>query len=1013
MTIEPMEITPPIDEIRVLHVDDEPDFAELLAEFLPREDSRIRIETANSADEGLELLTEHQFDCVVSDYDMPRKNGIEFLEDLRDEYPELPFILFTGKGSEEVASDAISAGVTDYLQKQPGSDQYTILANRITNAVRARRAASKADQTRQRLAQILKTVPECIVQLNRDGEFIFANERATEVLGLEQSAVIDRRYNDPAWEIRDLDGDPIPDEDLPFRQVRDTGNPVYGFRHTIQWPDGSQRVLLVNGAPLRDEDGEVEYVVFALTDITDRVETEQQLRETKEWYQRILEHISDYVVIVDQHGEISYVSPAVERVTRYDPDDVIGRNAFEFVHPDDQDQAAEAFAETLEQTDHDVSVQYRTTTKDGSYKWIEVRGGNYLDDPVIEGVMVSVREISERKRRDQELQQERDRFRAVFEEAFDAMVLADDEGQYIDANESAVELFGLPEKELLGHSIKDFTPEDFDFEAAWQAFQASDSERGTFPLVRHDGTELVVEYAATRNVIPGQHLSVIRDVTDAKNYEQVIERLHDTAQEIFSAETEEQVAIIMITAIEDILELPINGVAMYDGSEDVLRTVAATERATELVGDSPVFHPGESLAWDVFETGQIAHYEDVSTVPNRHNPETAIRSEIIVPLGEHGVAMIGSTTPGEFDDTDVSLVDTLARHAVTALDRIDRQHELEVKTQRLDAILENTPTPMFMKDDTGQYLFVNEGYREIFGLSDDAIVGRTDHEIHPRDMADEVRTNDRMVIETGEPLETEERVLVDGEERWFIVTKVPIYDTGDRSDQETPVALFGVASDITEHRRREEQLQRERDRLDEFASVVSHDIRTPLSVAEGRLELLEEECDSDHIEPIDQALTRIDDMIDELLTLAREGDQVSETDLVNLAELSDRCWQNIGADTAVLQIDIDRQFRADTSRVQQLLENLFRNAVEHGGPSVSVTVGEVDEGFYVEDNGPGIPKSDRAHVFKMGYSTSAEGNGFGLSIVKQVAEAHGWEIRVTEGSEGGARFEITGIEFQD
>jgi PAS domain S-box-containing protein len=240
------------------------------------------------------------------------------------------------------------------------------------------------------------------------------------------------------------------------------------------------------------------------------------------------------------------------------------------------------------------------------------------------------------------------------------MVLADDEGQYIDANDSAVELFGLPETELLGHSIKDFTPEGFDFEAAWQGFQASESERGTFSLVRHDGTELVVEYAATRNVVPGQHLSVLRDVTDAQNYEQVIERLHDTAQEIFSADSEKQVAMIMITAIEDILELPINGVAMYDDSEEVLRTIAATERATELVGDLPVFHPGESLAWDVFETGQIAHYEDVSTAPNRHNSETPIRSEVVVPLGEYGVFTCGATTEGAFEHADVALLELLA-----------------------------------------------------------------------------------------------------------------------------------------------------------------------------------------------------------------------------------------------------------------------------------------------------------------------------------------------------------------
>jgi len=103
--------------IRLLHVDDEADFAETAGAFLEREDGRITVETAEDADVALSRLAETAVDCVVSDFDMPGRNGIEFLRVVRAEYPDLPFILFTGKGSEEVASEAISAGVTDYLQK--------------------------------------------------------------------------------------------------------------------------------------------------------------------------------------------------------------------------------------------------------------------------------------------------------------------------------------------------------------------------------------------------------------------------------------------------------------------------------------------------------------------------------------------------------------------------------------------------------------------------------------------------------------------------------------------------------------------------------------------------------------------------------------------------------------------------------------------------------------------------------------------------------------------------------
>ncbi len=222
---------------------------------------------------------------------------------------------------------------------------------------------------------------------------------------------------------------------------------------------------------------------------------------------------------------------------------------------------------------------------------------------------------------------------------------------------------------------------------------------------------------------------------------------------------------------------------------------------------------------------------------------------------------------------------------------------------------------------------------------------------------------------------------------------------------------YAIYTDITAQKERERQLQRERDRLDEFVGIVSHDLCNPLHTAAGHLELLREECDSDHIEQIDTALTRMDELIDDLLTLARQGERIGEMEYVHLADLAGDCWQTAGTAEATLRVQADQSLAADSSRLTQLFENLIRNAVEHGGEDVTVTVGAVEDGFYVEDDGPGISEDERKKVFEAGYSTAEDGTGFGLSIVKQVAHAHGWEVRVTDGSQGGARFEITGVTF--
>lgn len=169
--------------IRILHVEDNPDLADLTATFLTREDDRFEVETAHEPSEGLDRLAESEFDCIVSDYDMPGQNGIEFLKAVREEYPDLPFILFTGKGSEEVASEAISAGVTDYLQKESGSSQYTVLANRVKNAVEQHRAKREIERSQQRLSLFFEKSPLGAIQWDQNFEVTRINETAENILG--------------------------------------------------------------------------------------------------------------------------------------------------------------------------------------------------------------------------------------------------------------------------------------------------------------------------------------------------------------------------------------------------------------------------------------------------------------------------------------------------------------------------------------------------------------------------------------------------------------------------------------------------------------------------------------------------------------------------------------------------------------------------------------------------------------------------------------------------------------
>ncbi len=217
-----------------------------------------------------------------------------------------------------------------------------------------------------------------------------------------------------------------------------------------------------------------------------------------------------------------------------------------------------------------------------------------------------------------------------------------------------------------------------------------------------------------------------------------------------------------------------------------------------------------------------------------------------------------------------------------------------------------------------------------------------------------------------------------------------------------------------ERQRAKSQLQHERDRLDEFASVVSHDLRNPLNTAMGRAELLAEGTDSQHLPPIRRALVRMETLIEDVLSLARDGARVEELTEVDIVGLVDEAWETSKTAEATVTVDADRlRVRADESRLRQLFENLFRNSVEHGGGSVTVTVDRLSggNGFYLADDGSGMSEAERERVFETGYTTTDRGTGFGLSIVEGIVTAHDWEVAVTESADGGARFGVTGVSF--
>jgi signal transduction histidine kinase len=155
----------------------------------------------------------------------------------------------------------------------------------------------------------------------------------------------------------------------------------------------------------------------------------------------------------------------------------------------------------------------------------------------------------------------------------------------------------------------------------------------------------------------------------------------------------------------------------------------------------------------------------------------------------------------------------------------------------------------------------------------------------------------------------------------------------------------------------------------------------------------------------------MDELIDDVLAMTRAGQSEPQLDAIEVPDLAEDCWQTIDTAEALLSTETNRTVVADEGQLKQLLENLFRNAVEHGGDDVTVVVGETADGFYVADDGSGIPADDRDSLFEAGFSTKPDGTGLGLSIVNELVQNHGWTIDIVDGRDGGTRVEIGNVTF--
>ncbi|SDN07455.1 PAS domain S-box-containing protein [Halogranum gelatinilyticum] len=343
----------------------------------------------------------------------------------------------------------------------------------------------------------------------------------------------------------------------------------------------------------------------------------------------------------------------------------------------------------------------------------------------------------------------------------------------------------------------------------------------------------------------------------------------------------------------------------------------------------------------------------------------------------------------------------LANRVLNAVEQYRTEQDLQDERARFQAVFKEASDAMIIADDDGTYVDVNSAACDLFDRSEDDLLGKTAADF----------TDDDFNFDTAWDSFKEER------------TERGVFPV-ERPDGTVVVAEYAASAnimdgkhlsvlrDITERREFDRKLSIQKERLNEFAGVLSHDLQNPVQVAQGHVGHLRNGVDDGdrerHLDAISDAVTRIDHVIKDVLAISRENSDSRETTEVELSAIAADIWQRVNPRGTDPEIEPGLVVTADEGRLERLLTNLFRNSIEHGRQAVTVSVGRLteDAGFFVEDDGPGIPVDTRKAVFDWQHSTKDGGTGIGLKSVEQAAESEGWSVSIAEGTHGGARFEF-------
>jgi PAS domain S-box-containing protein len=490
-------------------------------------------------------------------------------------------------------------------------------------------------------------------------------------------------------------------------------------------------------------------------------------------------------------------------------------------------------------------------------------------------------------------------------------------------------------------------------------------------------------------------LGVSHDVTDRKEREQSLEKILDASREMSKAKNADEIANVAVRTMEKALKMKLCSMHEYKSSENIFKPLAASDKANQILEDM-VLEEKSSLAGEAFNKEESRIYEDLEQISEVYNPDSVIKSEIIIPVGDYGILISGSKQKRYFGQGEVYLAELLASITKASLERAERETKIREREKELEmksSAMESTMDGIAIADEDGEYIYMNEAHAQMFGKSTEFFMGKSWMSLYADDEAERIKEEVFPVLEEeGQWMGETVGVKQDGTE---IVQEITLTFMDDGK-------LICTNRDITDKKKSKRELEEKNKRLDEFNSIISHDLRNPLNVAMGYLDLYREEGEGEDLEKIENSLERIKNIIDELMAVSSNSEEMQKEKVsLERALVKAISHKDEEIDYNVFK---DVEVYISSTGLVSMFENLLSNSIKHNNPPFEVEVGSTDKGFYYTDNGE--LEEDKEHVEEYGFTTHNDGSGIGVSIIMRIAQVNNWNVELSRTGDGSLRYDF-------